>query len=177
MQSIVGFVIPGNPWMGGVTMTGPNTGWYCGTDGTLYYFDGTTLTEFDLGTSNGFMALAMISFFNDLYNGLVAGDLGTIFQFASGNWSQVISPTTATLFCRLLLRCSGSTPTGNLPLMRLLPSTIVSEVRTGSFCWTPQQLLEWKTRPLISKLPLFTRIPSPMGSVLSEEQSLRRGSS
>lgn len=95
-------VIPGNPWLGGVINTGPNAGWCCGTDGTLYYFDGTTLTPYDIGGSQGLMALALISLFNDFLTGIMVGDAGVIYQFMNGDWAQMASPTTNFLFCLAL---------------------------------------------------------------------------
>jgi|GEM_PF-2583416 len=91
-------VIPGNPWMGDVLLTGPNSGWCCGTDGTLYYFDGTNLTQYDLGTGDGLLALAVISLFNDVVTGCMVGDYGSIFEFLNGEWYSMMSPTTAFLF-------------------------------------------------------------------------------
>lgn len=92
-------IIPGNPWMGDVFLTGPGTGWCCGTDGTLYYFDGTSLTPYDLGILDGLMALTFISLFNDIQAGAMVGDFGSIFEFMNGDWSAVMSPTTQNLFC------------------------------------------------------------------------------
>ena len=96
-------LIPGAPWMGDVMLTGPGTGWCCGTAGTLYYFTGTSLIPFDLGTSDGMLAMAFLSLQYDLWLAFMVGDNGSIFEFMFGDWTAVISPTTQNLFAAAAL--------------------------------------------------------------------------
>jgi len=78
--------LPGNPFMSGVSMLGPNSGWICGTDGIMYYFDGTSLTLFPMGTTDGIMWMWIEDLFYDLFFGYGVGDWGHIWVFQNGQW-------------------------------------------------------------------------------------------
>lgn len=79
-------------------MIGPNLAWLCGTNGSMYYFNGANLIYYALDTSSGFAALSMVNILANYWHGYAVGDFGNILRFYNGEWGAVNSPTTNMLW-------------------------------------------------------------------------------